>query len=283
MITVPIGLLVGFGVVRLLLIGAPDLLRAPALARSNYREKTLPTAAGLLVVLAVLLIEGTRVGLGALGLGKRPWLDGTRPLVVLACVGFGLLGLLDDVLATGGDTGFVGHLRALARGRVTTGLIKLVGGGALALVIAAAPGPEGRMQLLADAAVIALAANLGNLLDRRPGRVLKVGIVAWVPLAIIAGSDAMGVAMAPVIGAFAAVLPDDLRERLMLGDTGANVLGAVLGLGVVLETGAGTRIIVLGVLLALNAVSEWVSFGRVIHQVTLLRRLDELGRHHVGD
>ena len=277
-VTVVLALFVGFATVRLLLIVAPDLLRAPALARANYRDQMLPTAGGLLVVLAVVAVEGARVGLGTVGVGKRPGLDGTRPLVLLVCVGFGLLGLLDDLLATGDDRGFGGHLRALARGRVTTGLIKLVGGGALALVVAAALGVEGRAQLFADAAVIALAANLGNLLDRRPGRALKVGVVAWIPLAIIAGSDALGVAMAPVIGAFLATFPDDLGERLMLGDAGANVLGAVLGLGVVLETAASTRVVVLCVLVALNAASEWVSFSRVIHRVGVLRRIDELGR-----
>jgi UDP-GlcNAc:undecaprenyl-phosphate GlcNAc-1-phosphate transferase len=277
-VTVVLALFVGFATVRLLMIVAPDLLRAPALARANYRDQMLPTAGGLLVVLAVVAVEGARVGLGTVGVGKRPGLDGTRPLVLLVCVGFGLLGVLDDLLATGDDRGFGGHLRALVRGRVTTGLIKLAGGGALALVVAAAVGVEGRAQLFADAAVIALAANLGNLLDRRPGRALKVGVVAWIPLAIIAGSDALGVAMAPVIGAFLATFPDDLGERLMLGDAGANVLGAVLGLGVVLETAASTRVAVLCVLVALNAVSEWVSFSRVIERVGVLRRIDEIGR-----
>jgi UDP-N-acetylmuramyl pentapeptide phosphotransferase/UDP-N-acetylglucosamine-1-phosphate transferase len=277
-VTVALALFVGFATVRLLMIVAPDLLRAPALTRANYRDQMLPTVGGLLVVLAVLVVAGARVGLGAVGVGKRPALDGTRPLVLLVCVGFGLLGLLDDLLASGDDRGFAGHLRALAGGRVTTGLIKLAGGGALALVVADARGPEGRAQLFADAAVIALAANLGNLFDRRPGRALKVGFVAWIPIAIIAGSDALGVAMAPVIGAFLATLPDDLDERLMLGDAGANVLGAVLGLGVVLETSTSTRVVVLCVLVALNAASEWISFGRVIHRFGVLRRVDELGR-----
>jgi UDP-GlcNAc:undecaprenyl-phosphate/decaprenyl-phosphate GlcNAc-1-phosphate transferase len=273
-----LGLLAGAGAVRLLMLCAKDVIAAPTLAKPNYRQKVLPVAGGLLVVLAVVLVEGARVGFGILGVGKRPGLDGTRPLVILACVGFGLLGLLDDLLESGDDHGFSGHVRALARGRVTTGIMKLIGGGALALVIAAAPGPEGRLQLLVDAAVIALAANLGNLLDLRPGRLLKVGLLAWVPLAVVAGGDAVGVALAPVVGACCAVLPDDLGERLMLGDGGANVLGAVLGLGVVLQCAPGTRVVVVGVLLALNAASEWVSFGRVIHRVAWLRRLDELGR-----
>jgi UDP-GlcNAc:undecaprenyl-phosphate GlcNAc-1-phosphate transferase len=277
-VTVVLALFVGFATVRLLMIVAPDLLAAPGLARANYRDQMLPTSGGLLVVLAVVVVAGARVGLGAIGVGNLPAADVSRPLVLLVCVGFGLLGFLDDALARGGDRGFGGHLRALARGEVTTGLIKLVAGSALALVVAAAPGIDGRAQLLADAALIALAANLGNLFDRRPGRALKVGFVAWIPLAFIAGSDALGVAMAPVIGAFLAVFPDDLGERLMLGDAGANMLGGVLGLGVVLETATSTRIIVLCVLVVLNVASERVSFSRVIDRVGFLRRIDELGR-----
>jgi UDP-GlcNAc:undecaprenyl-phosphate GlcNAc-1-phosphate transferase len=273
-----LGLLVGFGTLRLLLLAAPDVLRAPALARSNYRGKAVATGGGLLVVLAVVVVEGARTAIGVLGVGREPGVDGTRPLVLLACVGFCLLGLFDDMLATGEERGFGGHVRALTQGRVTTGFVKLLGGGAFALVLAAAPGPEGRLRLVVDAALIALAANLSNLFDRAPGRAVKVGVVAWVPLAIVAGGDALGVAIAPVIGAFLAIVPDDLGERVMLGDAGANVLGAVLGLAAVLETSPTTRVVIAGVLLALNATSEWVSFGRVIHQVPLLRRLDELGR-----
>jgi UDP-N-acetylmuramyl pentapeptide phosphotransferase/UDP-N-acetylglucosamine-1-phosphate transferase len=280
--SVVIGIVVGFAALRLLLLASPDLLRAPALARTNFRGAAVATGGGLLVVLAVLLVEGGRVGFGALGAGKEPGLNGTRPLVLFACVGFGLLGLLDDLLATGEDHGFRGHGRAIAQGRVTTGMVKLVAGAALALVIAAAPGPESGARLLVDAALIALAANLANLFDRAPGRALKVGLVAWIPLAVIAAGDAFGIAIAPVIGAFLAILPDDLGERVMLGDAGANVLGAVLGLGVVLETSVTTRLVVAIVLLVLNATSEWLSFGRVIEQVPFLRTLDQLGRRKGG-
>jgi UDP-GlcNAc:undecaprenyl-phosphate/decaprenyl-phosphate GlcNAc-1-phosphate transferase len=275
---VALAVLAGIGVVRLLLLVAPDLLRAPALLTENFRGKRIPAAGGLLVVLAVLLVEGARVGLGAVGLGRRPGLDTARALVLLAVLGFGLLGLLDDVLATGEERGFGGHGRALLHGRVTTGTLKLVGGGALALVLAAAPGPEGRVRLIADAALIALAANLGNLFDRAPGRALKCGAIAWIPLLVVAGGDQLGVALAAVMGAFAATSPEDLGEHLMLGDAGANVLGGVLGLAVVLEVGWHARLVVLAVLLALNLASEWVSFSRAIERVGALRALDGLGR-----
>jgi UDP-N-acetylmuramyl pentapeptide phosphotransferase/UDP-N-acetylglucosamine-1-phosphate transferase len=136
-------------------------------------------------------------------------------------------------------------------------------------------------RLLADAALVALAANLGNLLDRAPGRTIKVGLLAYVPIALAAGSAPVGLALAPVVGAAAGLLPADLGERLMLGDTGANLLGAVLGLAVVLETSRPVRTVVLIVLIFLNLVSERVSFTRVIDATPGLRHLDRLGRRPV--
>ena len=59
--------------------------------------------------------------------------------------------------------------RRCAHGRLTTGAMKLFGGGVVAIVLTAAPGEVSGRRLLADAALVALAANLGNLLDRAPG------------------------------------------------------------------------------------------------------------------
>ena len=84
--------------------------------------------------------------------------------------------------------------------------------------------------------------------------------------------------MASVVGATAGLLHADLREKLMLGDTGANLLGAVLGLTVVLETSRPVRTAVLVVLVLLNLASERVSFTKVIDATPGLRHLDRLGR-----
>jgi UDP-N-acetylmuramyl pentapeptide phosphotransferase/UDP-N-acetylglucosamine-1-phosphate transferase len=277
-VIVIVGLVVGLLTVRLLVIWGRDLLDAPALQRRNFRDRPLPTAAGLLVVVAVLGVEAGRGTLGAFGLGDEPGRNIARPLVLFACLGFGLLGLIDDLLGTEADRGFRGHLHALSEGRVTTGVIKIFGGAAVALVLAAnVPFVSGR-RLLADAVLIALAANLANLLDRAPGRAIKVGLVAWVALTIVTRGDAVGIAIAPVIGAFCGLLGDDLHEHLMLGDTGANVLGAVLGLAVVLDVGRGPRNFVLIGLVLLTLVAEVVSFSAVIDRVPILRRFDMVGR-----
>ena len=275
---VVVGLIVGLLTVRLLVLGGRDVLEAPVLQRRNFRNRVLPTAAGLLVVIAVLLIEGGREVLGAFGLGDKPGLNIARPLVLFAVLGFGLLGLIDDLIGTQGDQGFKGHLRALFDGRITTGALKIFGGAAVALVLAANVSYVTGRRLLADAVLIALAANLANLLDRAPGRAIKVGLLAWIPIAFVAGGDGVGVAIAPVIGAFCGLLGDDLHEHLMLGDTGANVLGAVLGLAVVLDVGRGSRNAVLIVLILLTVAAEAISFSAVIKKVPVLRRFDELGR-----
>ena len=102
-------------------------------------------------------------------------------------------------------------------------------------MLASAPGFVTGQRLVADALLIALAANLGNLLDRAPGRTIKCSLVAYVPIAIVAGTDRSGSRWRPSSERRSGLLPDDLHERLMLGDTGANVLGGVLGLAVVLE------------------------------------------------
>jgi len=277
-VIVALGLVVGLLTVRLLVIGGRDVFAAPVLQRENYRGRALPTAVGLFVVVAALVIEAGRDTLGAFGLGDEPGRNIARPLVLFACLGFGLLGLVDDLIGTTGDRGFRGHLRALFHGRVTTGSIKIFGGAAVALVLASNVAFVSGRRLLTDAVLIALAANLANLLDRAPGRTIKYGLLAWIPIAFVAGGDAVGVAIAPVIGAFCGLLGDDLREHVMLGDTGANVLGAVLGLAVVLDVGRGPRNFVLIGLVLLTVAAEVISFSAVIERVPILRRFDDLGR-----
>jgi UDP-GlcNAc:undecaprenyl-phosphate/decaprenyl-phosphate GlcNAc-1-phosphate transferase len=276
--TILVALALGAVTVTFLRVGANDVLRSPMLARRNYRDRPVPTAGGVLLVLAVLVIEAGRAVTGAVGLGDEPGLTLPRSLVLFAVFGFGLLGLVDDLLGGEDTRGFRGHLGALVGGRLTTGILKLLGGAGVAVVLVATPGFASGRRLVVDALLIALAANLGNLLDRAPGRAIKVGLLAYVPLAFALGTNAIGVAVAPVMGAAIGLLVPDLRERLMIGDAGANVLGAVLGLGVVFGLGQTARTTVLIVVAALNVVAELVSFSRVIERVPPLRAFDRLGQ-----
>jgi UDP-GlcNAc:undecaprenyl-phosphate GlcNAc-1-phosphate transferase len=277
-VTVVLGLVVGALTVQLLRVGASGMLRSPVLVRPNYRGHLLPTGGGILIVLSVLVVEAGRAGLGALGVGASTDLTIERSEVLFAVMAFGLLGLLDDLLGDGRTRGFRGHVRALLQGEITTGFLKLFGGAAAAVVLVATPGFATGRRILVDAVLIALAANLGNLLDRAPGRTLKAAAIAYVPLAVVLGDGFVGVAIAPAMGAAFGLLPEDLREQLMLGDAGANVVGAILGLGVVLGRGEVTRVTALVVLVVANVAAELVSFSSIIDRVRPLRWLDQLGQ-----
>ena len=275
--TVVLALVAGCAAALLLERSMREVLAQPVLARTNYRGHQLATASGLVVVVAVIAVEGARTLLELLGAG-----DGAtardRLIVLSTVVGFGALGLLDDLLGDDREKGLKGHVRAALHGRVTTGFVKLGGGASIALVVAAAVLGDQPARVLVDAALVALAANMGNLFDRAPGRVIKVGLLAYVPLAIVAGTSATGLALAVVIGAAMGLLPSDLAERSMLGDTGANAIGAGLGVAAILVLGPGAREIVAATLLALTLLSEVVSFSKVIRRTPPLRVLDQLGR-----
>jgi UDP-N-acetylmuramyl pentapeptide phosphotransferase/UDP-N-acetylglucosamine-1-phosphate transferase len=276
-VTVLLALLAGLAAALVLERTTHAIFERPVLERENYRGAKLATASGLIIVVAVIAVEGARTVIELLGAS-----DGATAryrLVVLATVvAFGALGFIDDVLGDDAEKGLKGHVRAALQGRVTTGFIKLGGGASVALVVAGASlgGSAGR--ILIDAALIALAANMGNLFDRAPGRTLKVALLAWIPVALLAGTSATGLALAVVVGAAAGLLPSDLAERSMLGDTGANALGAALGVGLVLTTSPTTRTVVAVVLLALTFASEVVSFSKVIARFPPLHTLDRLGR-----
>jgi len=247
--------------------------------RTNHRGEPISLTAG---PAAALGLVGGAVAAG----GSRREVLGA----VLATSAAGALGLLDD-LAEDTSTrtkGLRGHLGALATGTVTTGALKIVGiSGASVLAGAVLVGgsgarADGRLGRSVDAltagALIAGTANLVNLLDLRPGRARKAVLLAAVPLTATAGC---GLASA-VIGSAASGLGEDLAERDMLGDAGANALGALLGAAAVVGTSRAVRAGLLAGVVALTVASERVSFSAVIERTRWLRALDSLGRRPVA-
>lgn len=258
------------------------VLAIPALERTNYRDHTLPTAGGLVIVLAAIAAQGVVALADAAGWSFDPEWAPVRAQVLVLVLGLGFLGLLDDLAGAGQSGGFRGHLTALARGRLTTGSLKLFGGAAVGVVVVAGPRAGSIGRILLDAALVALCANLANLFDRAPGRTLKVALLGFAVLAAATQAPPRLAAVALVMGAAAALLVPDLREELMLGDVGANVVGGALGLALVLGTAPEVRTVALVVVAGLNLVSEAVSFSKVIESTPPLRALDRVGRRPSG-
>ena len=265
---------------------------ARRLERVNFRGRTVSLRGGVGVA-AGAVAASAQLG-RALGAGA-----GTRPAAaaVAATGAAGAAGLIDDLDAGAHDgqtpaKGLKGHLSALARGRVTTGAVKIavIGSGALVAGVllarhrSATTAPRRRPATALDAAVSALTiaswADVHNLLDLRPGRALKAAALLTAPLLAdrrraAAASRALA---AGCLGAAAAALPGDLMEETMLGDTGANALGALAGTALAAHPSrlvrAGAAAAGTGLVLA----SERVSFTRVIARTPALAALDAVGR-----
>jgi glucosyl-3-phosphoglycerate synthase len=161
------------------------------------------------------------------------------------------IGLADDLFA-GPQRGFAEHLSA---GR-TTGILKLVGI-PLAGYVAT--------RRISGAVLVGLAANALNQLDTKPGRALKAYSLAALPL------------RAPLLPAVM-LAPYDLREMAMLGDSGSNALGALLGLSSVDRFTGRSRWLAIGALAGLNLLGERTSLGDAIGCSPFLSKLDRLGR-----
>ena len=94
---------------------------------------------------------------------------------------------------------------------------------------------------------------------------------------LLAGGLA-GAGGGPALGAAVGSLPTDLAARSMLGDCGANALGAAAATAAAGALGRRARLVALAAVVALNAASERVSFTAVIARTPALAWLDGLGR-----
>jgi hypothetical protein len=175
--------------------------------------------------------------------------------VRLGVAGIALLGLTDD-LWSGPERGFRAHFGS----GPTTGVAKAVGIPAIALATT---------RSLRAAALVSLAANTLNQLDTRPGRALKAFAAG---AAVVRGPAAAYLPVAVLLA------PYDFREMTMLGDAGANALGAVLGYGSVSKLTGRGQILSIAALAALNVVGETRSLGALIERAPGLAQLDRLGR-----
>jgi hypothetical protein len=239
----------------------------------------------------ITLLEGPAAAIGGVAgaLSAGP-LSRSQLAIAVAGAGAAAFGSYDDLAGNGGNRGFRGHLGALRKGELTTGAVKIAGIGATGVAAAliagasepgAAAADEGSHAALGladrmiNAGLIAGTANLLNLFDLRPGRAIKVSIAV---AGLLGPASGGATASAAPLAAALALLPEDLGERSMLGDAGANALGAMLGAAAATSLPRRARLAALAGVVGLTAASEVVSFTKVIERTGPLRWLDMLGR-----
>lgn len=281
------------------------------LERTNFRDETVTLAEGIGAVAAHVAVAGYALGApaavanaaaGAVGLADdvlEPLLytRGSRPPKGLR----GHVGALSRGKLTTGNVKIMG-----------------IGAASMVLASSAAnvSGERSRLLWMMDSVLIAGAANLANLFDLRPGRALKVVAISQVTLGVLSmggqaprstpscgvaprharlhacaktrstGRDARNARSASVgrdiatgqYGAILALASWDLAARGMLGDAGANVLGAAVGTRAALALPPRARAVAVALIIALTVASEKVSFTAVIESHPWLNAIDQWGR-----
>lgn len=281
-------------------------LRQAGCVVENYRGAEVPRPAGLGLVLGACAGAMAGAVAGALAYTQAAeavaaWAGGEAGGavallgVIALCLGMAAAGILDDLAGSAESRGFAGHLRALAGRRLTTGAVKIIVAAMVCGSVAWARHLAPRLAensagghwpavavaiavLATDVLALAASANAINLLDTKPGRAVKGALL------LLAGIVAAGGGLWPAAvaaGATMGYVRFDLSEQGMLGDAGANPLGALVGLAA-LELKAMRLGLFLAVVIGVNIASEFTSLGKLIESSPPLAAIDRLGRRSAG-
>lgn len=248
-----------------------EMVRRAGFVRPNFRGDPIPVGVGFIFLLAALLSL-------SLDLVLLPGLMGCQAVAFvmgLAIVTF--LGLVDDTLGSREDSGLKGHFKALLAGRLTTGALKALAGGIVAINLAMLKYTN-PWWVLPDALIIALSINAINLLDLRPGRACKGFLFLAALAAIIGWNHSEMLPLALLLGCVIKYLPWDLKARTMMGDTGSNGLGLAVGVAAAWTFGPYPKVIYLLLLVLFHILTEKYSLTKIIANNKVLDYLDRLGR-----
>lgn len=255
-----------------------ELLEERGIVQKNYRDKSVPIGAGVGIVIGagagIVLLVVTNRTTAVFGL-----------LYLTGVLGAALFGLFDDLVGNTRVKGLRGHFSAILQGRLTSGGLKAASGTGIALFLSgvgkSSPGSLLTLRWIAEwlvgAVLIALMTNFLNLADLRPGRAGKLFLIlAVLTLLLVPWNRCIW--LLPMMAAVLAYLPWDLRERLMMGDTGANVLGISLGAPLAWGARLGWQVVIVLGLVAVHVMAERISLSEAIESIPLLRRIDRWGR-----
>jgi hypothetical protein len=249
----------------------------PVPSATNYRGNRVPLSLGYALAMGYV-VTSLAAGLRADVFDVDERLTGWDWLWFIVASGLVFAAGLYDDSQSKHVHGVRAHFGALARGRVTSGIVKVVAALVAAAIVVVSVGTRGATAVVAIL-LVAGTTNLVNVLDVAPGRALKFSLVVG-SLLLLVRPTGLGWA---TVGQSAVLLPFDVRERGMLGDAGANLLGFVLGFVAFEALSTTWMAVALGAVLILNALAETVTLTRVIRALPPLRWADDLWRLPAAD
>ncbi|MGC5324446.1 hypothetical protein [Brevibacillus sp. SYSU BS000544] len=270
-----------WGVFMLIYQPGVELLKKAGMTRKNYQGQRIPTAGGLLLFLSLMItwvivtifMVYFELFVGSLRL-MMMFLAGS---IAIVCLGWQDDGAYDTT-----SKGFQGHLRILIREkRMTSGMLKAFGGLGTAVIVCI-PISYSVVEGIINILLLGLCTNLINLFDLRPARAIKVFWLIAMPIFFFSPFGDWYVAwiwFLPLLSATLWFFFRDARGEIMLGDTGSNFLGYMIGFEMILTLSLPAKITVLFLLIILHLLAERISLSQVIQSKSWLRWVDQFGRN----
>jgi UDP-N-acetylmuramyl pentapeptide phosphotransferase/UDP-N-acetylglucosamine-1-phosphate transferase len=228
---------------------------------SNYQGKRVATAGGVILWLALLPVYPLYYFYPGVELS-------TLRVMFFYVTGITFLGLLDDFRGDKKCKGFRGHCKALWEKRVvTTGLVKAAGGFLLGASAMALAGGGGCIEWVARGIFLSLFSNFFNLLDTRPAR--AAGIFIFFSLVSMLIFRELLFILFPLWSALYVYLLQEFARRIMLGDTGAYLLGGALGFPLALRLTTEQIILFNIALIILHCYCEKFSLNKLMESKKL--------------
>lgn len=248
-----------------------NFLSSANFVAQNYKGVKIPIGTGLLWVEVFLVCVAT-AGILNYFIGESLYFSKDFYVIATLILGSSLIGFIDD-RSTNVERGLTKHFKALLKGKVTTGFIKATSG--LIIAVIAALNLSNSLELVViNTLIIALFMNAINLLDTRPGRALIgfMGLLILIILGTLLAKNVeigavwhlWGVFLAPGI----ALMPSEIKGESMLGDTGSNMLGAILGYLLAASFEINVKIAILIVLVIFNIFADRVSITKLLEKRT---------------
>ena len=280
-----LNIIAGYLVTLILIKPVISMIVTANFVRPNFRGENIPVGVGVIFLISSTVV----IALNLLMLNILPGaLTAAYPtisqaqfiyrtvLFLTVISSITCLGLIDDNWGSRDATGLKGHLLLLFKGKMTTGGLKALGGGFISLLISLLPGQNDHIIL--NTLLLGLSINAVNLLDLRPGRAGKGFLLGVLILAVYGRGEADLLFLFIFLGLILAYLPYDLSAKVMMGDSGSNVLGITLGITAVWLLSLKLKIILLVFLIGFHLLTEKYSLTKISEKNKLLNYLDRLGR-----
>ncbi|AEF17233.1 hypothetical protein Thexy_1200 [Thermoanaerobacterium xylanolyticum LX-11] len=235
--------------------------------KPNYKNVLIPVCGGIAFVPTIFIAAIVSKFLGIS--------DEMTPIFLVSIILMSYVGLIDDILGDRSVRGLKGHIKSLLNMKLTTGGLKAVIGVIVSFYISINISNR-LVDIIVNTILISLFTNFLNLLDLRPGRACKAFFFIAI-IFLLAGTGNFLILLI-VLGAVIAFVPLDLKAKIMLGDTGSNILGLTLGISSVLLFNFNIKLIILAFLILIHIITEKYSLSKIIEKNKFLNYLDMIGR-----